>query len=119
MALPGNSVSVRVHDSPAGAEDRLRKNLVGDAETRTELLLVVVDRRAAVTGVGAAAGKLENAGGSTGIGHVGIEEREYVIGFPVTRKVVVAEPKIQRQLAGDLPIVLNVWRYRTEARAGL
>ncbi len=46
-------VAMGKHDAVAGANDGLRIDLIGETDTGTEVLVVVVDWRGAVAGVGA------------------------------------------------------------------
>jgi hypothetical protein len=48
-----------VHDAVAGADNGLGIDLIGEAEARTQVLVIVVDRRAAVAGIGSGTGKLQ------------------------------------------------------------
>src|SRR5262249_14502606 len=110
-----DSVAVRVHDAVAGADDSLGINLIGETDARPNVLVVVMDRRAAVAGVWSLTRKLQRSV-NTGnrVRQCGDKEAHIVVHFAKRREVVVAKAKIERQLRRDLPIVLDVRRDGTE-----
>ena len=116
-AAAANGVAVRVHDAIARADHCLWIDLIGKTDARSEVLEVVVDRSAAVAGVGSSARKLQRAvDAGNRVRQIGVEEAHVVVRFAKRWEEVLAKAEIQGQLLGDLPVVLNVGRDGTEAR---
>ena len=81
------------------ADDRLRREAVGDAQPGREIVRVGVDEGAVVDG---SVGRLQERGGR------GIEVRQVVAVLPLRRPELVAQPEIERQVRRDAPVVLQV-----------
>ena len=81
-AAAADRVAVGEHHAIACADDCLGIDLIGEADTRSEVLVVVVHRRGAVAGVGASAGELQRAvDAGNRIRQGGIEEAHVVMHF--------------------------------------
>ena len=93
-------IAMGKHDAVAGANDGLRIDLIREADTGTEVLVVVVDGRGAVAGVGTMAGKLQGSvDAGDRIGQIWVEEALSVMDFGNGRVEVVAKTQIKGELA--------------------
>src|ERR1039458_3576431 len=108
---------MREHDAVAGPNDCLGVKLVGKAEAWPEVLVIVVSRSGAIAGAGARSCVGQRAvEASNRVGQGGIEEALRVVHFGDSWIEVIAQAKVDGELAGHLPVVLNVGRDGTEAR---
>src|ERR1700722_17287563 len=111
---------MRVHHTIACTNHGLWIDLISKPDTGSDVLVIVIDRSAAVAGVGTSARELQYSIDSGNRVHqIGIEEAHVVMRFAERREEVVANAKIQGQLFVKLPIVLNVGRDGTETRPEL
>src|ERR1700733_15029276 len=102
---------MREHDTVAGTYYRLGRNLVGDAHARSDVLIKVVDRRAAIAGVGSGACIFQGpVPPGYRVRQVRIEVAHVVVHLAKRREKVVAETQIKSKARGEFPVVLNIGR---------
>ena len=98
-AAAANRVAVGEHHTVACADHGLRIDLIGEADARSEVLAVVIDRRGAVAGVGSGAGELQGAVEPlTGFARLGLKKLMIVVHFAERREVIPAKAEVEGQL---------------------
>ncbi len=107
---------MREHDAVAGTNDGLRINLPSETDTRTEVLIVIIDRRGAVASASTMACELQGTVDSCHrVSKRGTEEAAGVVDFCHAGIEVIAQTEIESEVWEDFPVVLNVRRDWAEA----
>ena len=93
------AIEMDVADSETAADNRLWVEAVGQADAGRPVIAVRADQRA-----------LENA---AVLGEDGFLRRDVVVGevvavFPLRRRVLVADAKVERKFGRDLPVILQI-----------
>src|ERR1035437_10693315 len=107
-----------IHDAVAGADDGLGIQLIGSANARPEVPVVVLNGRVAVACACASSREVQGAiDAGYRVGKIGIKEAGVVLDFLDAGEIIQAQAEVKSQLGADLPVVLNIGRDSAEARS--